>query len=74
MRDRKPPIVPISSLGSNFNPQNTHCIPPVKIIARLELDRICRFSFRHYLLVEAVNIKELLLKIQAEKGVMYCKQ
>jgi len=31
-------------------------------------------SFSIYLLVEEVNIKELLLKIEAEKGVMYCKQ
>jgi len=47
--ERKPPIFPISALGSNFNPQNTPCIPAVKILARLELEKIFRFSFRHYL-------------------------
>jgi hypothetical protein len=26
-------------LGSNFNPRNTKCIPPVEIIARLDLDQ-----------------------------------
>jgi len=35
--------MPISSLGSNFNPQNTQCIPPVKIITRLELDKFAGF-------------------------------
>ncbi|RLC29545.1 MAG: hypothetical protein DRH32_07195 [Deltaproteobacteria bacterium] len=45
--ERKPLISPISALGSNFNPQNTKCIPPVKIFARLELEKIFRFSFRH---------------------------
>jgi hypothetical protein len=29
---------PISALGSNFNPQNTQCIPVVKIFACLELE------------------------------------
>ncbi len=33
------PFCPISALGSNFNPQNTQCIPVVKIIARLELEQ-----------------------------------
>jgi len=28
----------ISALGSNFNPQNTQCIPPVNIFAFLELE------------------------------------
>jgi hypothetical protein len=45
--DRKPLIFPISALGSNFNPQNTTCIPPVKIFARLELEKIFGFSFKH---------------------------
>jgi len=36
-------------LGSNFNPQNTLCIPAVKILARLELEKIFRFSSMHYL-------------------------
>jgi hypothetical protein len=31
------PFRPISALGSNFNPQNTQCIPAVKIFAFLEL-------------------------------------
>jgi hypothetical protein len=33
------PFCPISSLGSNFNPQNTQCIPVVKIFACLELEQ-----------------------------------
>jgi len=33
------PFHPISASGSNFNPQNTQCIPVVKIIAFLELER-----------------------------------
>jgi len=33
------PFRPISALGSNFNPQNTQCIPAVKISAFLELER-----------------------------------
>jgi len=32
------PFCPISALGSNFNPQNTRCIPVVKIFACLELE------------------------------------
>jgi len=31
------PFCPISVSGSNFNPQNTQCIPVVKIFAFLEL-------------------------------------
>ena len=30
---------PISVSGSNFNPQNTQCIPVVKIFAFLELEQ-----------------------------------
>jgi len=48
--DRKPLIFPISALGANFNPQNTKCIPPVKIFARLELEK----NFRVF--VQALNI------------------
>jgi hypothetical protein len=33
------PFRPISASGSNFNPRNTQCIPVVKIIAFLELER-----------------------------------
>ena len=33
------PIWPICALGSNFNLQNTKCIPVVKIIARLDLGK-----------------------------------
>jgi hypothetical protein len=33
------PFCPISALGSNFNPQNTQCIPVVKIFACLELEQ-----------------------------------
>ena len=32
-------ICPISASGSNFNPQNTQCIPPVKIFARLDIEQ-----------------------------------
>jgi len=45
--ERIPPIFPISALGSNFNPQNTLWIHAVKLLARLELEKIFRFSFRH---------------------------
>jgi hypothetical protein len=43
MNEKKSPIFPISSLSSNFNPQNTTCIPVVKIFARLEIEKIFRF-------------------------------
>jgi len=33
------PFCPISASGSNFNSQNTQCIPVVKIIAFLELEQ-----------------------------------
>jgi len=33
------PFCPISVSGSNFNPQNTKCIPVVKIFAFLELEQ-----------------------------------
>jgi hypothetical protein len=33
------PFSPIYASGSNFNPQNTPCIPVVKIIAFLELEQ-----------------------------------
>jgi hypothetical protein len=33
------PFCPISASGSNFNPQNTQCIPVVKIFAFLELEQ-----------------------------------
>jgi hypothetical protein len=32
------PFCPISASHSNFNPQNTQCIPAVKISALLELE------------------------------------
>ena len=35
------------STGSNFNPQNTTCIPAVKIYAFLELEKIISFSDGH---------------------------
>jgi len=47
--DPKPPIFPITALGKNFNPQNTQCIPPVKIFTRLVLEKIFRLSVKHYL-------------------------
>jgi len=34
------------STGSNFNPQNTQCIPVVKIFAFLELES--RYSGKHF--------------------------
>jgi hypothetical protein len=33
------PFCPITASGSNFNPRNTQCIPPVKIFAFLELEQ-----------------------------------
>jgi hypothetical protein len=33
------PFYPISVSGLNFNPQNTKCIPVVKILAFLELEQ-----------------------------------
>jgi hypothetical protein len=33
------PFCPTSASGSNFNPQNTLCIPAVKIFAYLELEQ-----------------------------------
>jgi len=32
-------ICPISASDSNFNPQNTQCIPEVKILIFLDLDK-----------------------------------
>jgi hypothetical protein len=34
--------------GENFNPQNTACIPAVKIFAFLELEQISSFMDGHY--------------------------
>jgi len=36
---QNPPFCPISASGSNSNPQNTQCIPVVKIFAFLELEQ-----------------------------------
>jgi len=47
--DRKPLIFPISALDSNFKPQNTICMSAFKIFVRLELEKIFRFSVKHYL-------------------------
>jgi len=38
--ERKLPIFPISASGASFNPQNTQCIPAVKICVFLELEKI----------------------------------
>ncbi|MBL0700270.1 MAG: hypothetical protein JJV92_05255 [Desulfosarcina sp.] len=38
--ERKLLILPISVSVKNFNPQNTECIPAVKIFAFLELEKI----------------------------------
>jgi len=35
----KRPFYPIPASGSNFNPQNTQCIPVVKIFAFLGLEQ-----------------------------------
>ncbi len=43
MPERKLLIFPISASGLNFNPQNTPCIPAVKICAFLELEKISSF-------------------------------
>jgi len=37
--ERKLPFFPISASDSDFNPQNTQCIPAVKIFAFLELGK-----------------------------------
>jgi len=42
-------ICPISASGKNFNPQNTPCIPLVKILSFLELEQIIPFLDGHYL-------------------------
>ena len=54
--ERKLLIFPIFASGANFNPQNTPCIPAVKICAFLELEKIFKFSFGHYL---GKRLKEL---------------
>jgi hypothetical protein len=36
---KKAPFCPIPASGSNFNPQNTQCIPVVKIFAFLGLEQ-----------------------------------
>jgi hypothetical protein len=41
---QKVPFCPIPVSGSNFNPQNTACIPAVKIFAFLELEQKLTFS------------------------------
>ena len=46
--ERKLLIFPISASGANFSPQNTSCIPAVKICAFVELEKIFWFSFEHY--------------------------
>jgi hypothetical protein len=38
------PFCPIPASGSNFNPQNTQCIPVVKIFAFLCLEQNWTFS------------------------------
>jgi hypothetical protein len=43
------------TLGSNFNPQNTQCIPVVKIFACLELES--RYSGKHFSKVSMSNKK-----------------
>jgi len=40
---QNPAFCPISASGSNFNPQNTQCIPAVKTIAFLELEQKSAF-------------------------------
>ncbi|MBT8370531.1 MAG: hypothetical protein KJO34_06190 [Deltaproteobacteria bacterium] len=50
------PFCPISSLGSNFNPRNTQCIPVVKIIALLELEQKLTF-FKGLLKCQNVDIR-----------------
>ncbi len=43
------PFCPISASGSNFNPRNTQCIPPVKIFAFLDLGQISvDFEIEHF--------------------------
>ena len=43
------PFCPISASGSNFNPRNTLCIPPVIIFAFLDLEQInAGFEIEHF--------------------------
>jgi hypothetical protein len=50
-------IFPISSLENEFDPQNTACMPAVKLIFRLELEKIiysvtaCRQNFQVFVQV-----------------------
>jgi len=40
MSEGKPLIFPIFALDSDLNPQNTLCIPLVKIFVRIEFEKI----------------------------------
>ena len=46
--ERKWPFLPISTSIQNFNPRNTQCMPVVKILIFLDLDKKFSFSFGHY--------------------------
>jgi len=52
------PFCPISVSGSNFNPQNTPCIPVVKIFTFLELEQ--KFLFSKGLTASKVSIKRTI--------------
>ena len=51
-------ICPISVSGENFNPQNTACIPAVKIFAVLELEQISSFMDGYSLIMESIRMIE----------------
>jgi len=58
--ERKPPIFTITALGPNFNPRNIQYIPSVIIWPRLVLEKICRFSVRHYLRMVKKNFHQMM--------------
>ena len=52
------------STGSNFNPRNTQCIPLVKIIAFLELEKIISFLNGHSLITKSKKSKRAYFEIK----------
>ncbi len=58
------PFCPISALSSNFNPQNTQCIPVVKIFACLELEQNSAF-FKSLIISPKIRIIALRNRINS---------
>jgi len=55
------PFCPIPASGSNFNPQNTQCIPVVKILAFLELEQ--NRTFFKGLILDRKNIENSIVGV-----------